>query len=194
MNTLQSFMKTTATHVASPAGRGVMAQLEARHPRSSAAHASAGKRLILNGEPAHRLGADASQHHPATDKLAPLLRRPRPTPARQPSSLAALNPDNGAPVVSAPSNATLTPDDALHLEVAALMVQSLNLDMDAGSIDPTAPLYGDGLGLDSIDILELALVVSKQYGFQLRSEDSDNTRIFSSLQALTAHIAQHRTT
>lgn len=96
--------------------------------------------------------------------------------------------------MSAPSNATLTPTDALQHEVATLMVQSLNLDMDAGNIDAAAPLYGDGLGLDSIDILELALVVSKQYGFQLRSDDSDNTRIFSSLQALTAHIAQHRTT
>ncbi len=96
--------------------------------------------------------------------------------------------------MSATTNATHTPTNALQHEVATLMVQSLNLDMDAGSIDPAAPLYGDGLGLDSIDILELALVVSKQYGFQLRSDDSDNTRIFSSLQALSAHIAQHRTT
>ena len=55
------------------------------------------------------------------------------------------------------------------------------------------PLFGDdGLGLDSIDILEVALVVSKKYGFQLRSDDDDNVRIFQSLRSLSQHIAQHR--
>ncbi len=83
-------------------------------------------------------------------------------------------------------------DPALEQEVAGLIVEALNLEMAPGEIDPTAPLFGDGLGLDSIDILEVALVVSKKYGFQLRSDDDDNTRIFQSLRSLCPHIALHR--
>jgi acyl carrier protein len=85
-----------------------------------------------------------------------------------------------------------TVDTDLQREVAALLVESLNLEMTPESIDAQAPLYGDGLGLDSIDILELALVVSKRYGFQLRSDDEGNVRIFASLASLTEHIARHR--
>jgi acyl carrier protein len=80
----------------------------------------------------------------------------------------------------------------LQREVAALLVETLNLDVAAGSIDPAAPLYGEGLGLDSIDILEVALVVSQRYGFQLRSDDEDNVRIFKSLASLADHIAAQR--
>ena len=81
---------------------------------------------------------------------------------------------------------TLLPD------VAALIVSALNLDMAASEIEPDAPLFGDGLGLDSIDVLEIALVISKRYGFQLRSDNQDNLRIFSSLRTLAAHIASQR--
>ena len=81
----------------------------------------------------------------------------------------------------------------LQREVAVLLVEALNLDISPDSIDPQAPLYGEGLGLDSIDILEVALVVSKRYGFQLRSDDEDNVRIFTSLASLVDHIAGHRT-
>jgi len=84
-------------------------------------------------------------------------------------------------------------DTSLLQEVAALLVDALNLDTLAADIDPQAPLYGEGLGLDSIDILEVALVVSKRYGFQLRSDDEQNVRIFSSLASLADHIAAHRT-
>lgn len=87
-----------------------------------------------------------------------------------------------------------TADTTLIQEVAALLVDALNLDTAAADIDPQAPLYGDGLGLDSIDILEVALVVSKRYGFQLRSDDEQNVRIFASLASLADHIASHRTT
>jgi acyl carrier protein len=80
----------------------------------------------------------------------------------------------------------------LQREVAALLVEALNLDIAAESIDPAAPLYGEGLGLDSIDILEIALVISQRYGFQLRSDDQDNARIFTSLASLADHIAAHR--
>ena len=80
-------------------------------------------------------------------------------------------------------------------ELAQLLVESLNLEgVDAAQIDPEAPLFGDGLGLDSIDALELALAIGKQYGFQLRSDDGDNRRIFASLRALSAHVEQHKTT
>lgn len=78
-------------------------------------------------------------------------------------------------------------------ELAQLLVESLNLDDVAPeSIDPEAALFNTGLGLDSIDALELALAVSKKYGFQLRSDNEDNRRIFASLRALSEHIQQHR--
>ena len=74
----------------------------------------------------------------------------------------------------------------LQREVATLLVEALNLEIAPEAIDPQAPLYGEGLGLDSIDILEVALVVSQRYGFQLRSDDEDNVRIFRSLASLYA--------
>lgn len=82
---------------------------------------------------------------------------------------------------------------AAERELAELLVESLNLDgVDASSIDPKAPLFNAGLGLDSIDALELALAISKKYGFQLRSDNDDNRRIFASLGALSAHVEQHK--
>ena len=79
-------------------------------------------------------------------------------------------------------------------ELAELLVESLNLDgVSAADIDPEAPLFNAGLGLDSIDALELALAISKRYGFQLRSDSEENRRIFASLRALSAHVEQNRT-
>ncbi len=83
-------------------------------------------------------------------------------------------------------------ENSLETEVAALIVQTLNLEVEPGEIEPSAPLFGEGLGLDSIDALELALAISKNYGFQLRSDDSDNVQIFSSLRALSSHIGANR--
>ena len=80
-----------------------------------------------------------------------------------------------------------------ELELAQLMVTALNLEIEASAIDPIAPLYREGLGLDSIDILELSLAVSKTYGVKLRSDDENNTKIFSSLRSLSNHIQAHRT-
>ena len=81
----------------------------------------------------------------------------------------------------------------LERELAAMLVEVLHLEMAASDIDPEAPLYGDqGLGLDSIDILEIAVAISKKYGFKLRSDDPDNDRIFASLRALASHIAEKR--
>jgi len=82
---------------------------------------------------------------------------------------------------------------ALQGEIAGLIVTALNLELSPDDIQPDAPLYGEGLGLDSIDILEVALVVSKQFGFSLRADSADNTRIFSSLAELTRHVAANRT-
>ena len=84
-------------------------------------------------------------------------------------------------------------DPALVREIAGLIVSSLNLDVAADEIDPAAPLYRDGLGLDSIDILEVALVVSRKYGFKLKEDDQDNVRIFHSLGNLADHVAERRT-
>lgn len=97
--------------------------------------------------------------------------------------------------VSAAAHTNPIPTDlpALERELAALFVQALNLDTPAAEIDPTGPLFGDGLGLDSIDILEVALEVSHRYGFQLRSDDENNHQVFQSLRTLAAHVAQHRT-
>lgn len=84
-------------------------------------------------------------------------------------------------------------EESLIPEVAQLLVTSLNLEMRPEEIAPDTPLYGDGLGLDSIDILEVALAVSKKYGFQLRADDENNEAIYSSLRNLAQHIAKHRT-
>ncbi len=90
-------------------------------------------------------------------------------------------------------NTAVSSDAALQREVAELMIECLNLEFTAEQIEPDAPLYGDGLGLDSIDVLEVALVVSKRYGMQLRADGADNQHIFSSLRSLSDHIATQRT-
>lgn len=84
-------------------------------------------------------------------------------------------------------------NSSLQMEVAHLIVDSLNLEIAANEIEPNAPLFREGLGLDSIDMLEMALAISKKYGFQLKSDDANNANIFSSLSALTGHIQQART-
>lgn len=82
----------------------------------------------------------------------------------------------------------------LEQELAQHIVTALNLDISPEKIDPLAPLYGDeGLGIDSIDVLEISLVLAKQYGVQLRSDDEHNAEIFASLRNLANHIQQHRT-
>jgi acyl carrier protein len=77
------------------------------------------------------------------------------------------------------------------LQLAQLIVETLNLDVAAAAIDPDAPLFGEGLGLDSIDMLEIALAVSQTYGVKLRADDSENHQIFRSLASLNEHIQQH---
>lgn len=84
-------------------------------------------------------------------------------------------------------------DLSLLVDVAEQISQALNLEIDTDNLDPDIPLFGDGLGLDSIDILEIALVLSKRYGFTLRADNEDNARIFASLRSLTDYVAANRT-
>jgi acyl carrier protein len=77
-------------------------------------------------------------------------------------------------------------------DVARLIVSALSLEVRPEDIAPEEPLFNSGLGLDSIDALELALAISKAYGVQLRSDDERNHRIFASLRTLTTHIEKQR--
>ena len=100
-------------------------------------------------------------------------------------------------------NAPATSPDAMQssilpilpaeLALAEIIVKTLNLETDAADIDPNAPIYGEGLGLDSIDILEISLAISKHYGFQLKSDDQNNKTIYKSLRNLSAHVETRRT-
>lgn len=98
------------------------------------------------------------------------------------------------PLTTDPSAAVpTTSPEALEREIAVMIVEALNLEVAPQDIDPEARLYQEGLGLDSIDILEVALVVSKRYGFKLRDDDQDNVRIFSSLRNLARTVSERRT-
>lgn len=88
-----------------------------------------------------------------------------------------------------PSENTPGATPAFVAEIAGIIVSALNLEMSPSEIDPDDSLFGEGLGLDSIDILEVALVISKQYGIQLRADDEDNTHIFRSLRSLADYVA-----
>jgi len=81
----------------------------------------------------------------------------------------------------------------LQREIAELLIECLNLEVSADEIAPDAPLYGDGLGMDSIDVLEVALAASKRYGVQLKADSDNNTHIFGSLRHLADYIAAQRT-
>jgi acyl carrier protein len=83
-------------------------------------------------------------------------------------------------------------DVGLEREIAVLLVDALNLEVAPQDIDPLAALYGEGLGLDSIDILEVALIVSKQYGIQMRADSQENQQIFRSLRHLAEYISAQR--
>jgi acyl carrier protein len=86
-----------------------------------------------------------------------------------------------------------TPDGALLSELARLIVSALNLDVKPEEIQPDDALYGEGLGLDSIDILEVALAVSKHFGVQLRADNENNIAIFRSLRSLAEFVSANRT-
>lgn len=76
------------------------------------------------------------------------------------------------------------------VDLATLVVEALNLEgVDPAQMDLKAPLFGSGgLGLDSLDLLEISLVVQQRYGVALKADDPDNAAIFASLQSLADHI------
>ena len=88
-----------------------------------------------------------------------------------------------------PDPTTQTSDEAA---LAQLIIKTLNLDVPAADLDPEAPLFGEGLGLDSIDILEIALAISQTYGVQLRSDDENNAAIFRCLRSLNDDVQRRR--
>ncbi len=81
----------------------------------------------------------------------------------------------------------------LENQTAQLIIDTLNLDIEITDINPEDHLFGEGLALDSIDALELAMAITQQFGFQLRSDDSNNREIFRSLRTLTQYIAENKT-
>lgn len=77
-------------------------------------------------------------------------------------------------------------------ELAKLLVEALNLeDVDPADIAPEEPLFNDGLGLDSIDALELALAITQKYSIQLKADDENMQHAFGTLRTLNAYIEEH---
>lgn len=79
-----------------------------------------------------------------------------------------------------------------HAEIAALIVSALNLEIAPETVAPDDPLFGDGLGLDSIDALELAMEISRRYGIEIEADNPETPKIFASLRALTEFIDKNR--
>ncbi len=90
------------------------------------------------------------------------------------------------------SHLQITPQGPFEQEIARLMVEVLHLDVEPAEIPPDAPLFDDGLGLDSIDALELALEISRHYGVELKSDDERNGSIFASLRRFAGHVEARR--
>ena len=81
----------------------------------------------------------------------------------------------------------------MERELAEVMVRVLELEVSPDEIEPEAALFGEGLGLDSIDALELSLEIARRYGVEIKAEDERHERIFASLRALARHVEDHRT-
>lgn len=80
----------------------------------------------------------------------------------------------------------------LELEIKSLVINTLNLEeMSPDEIDASAPLFGEGLGLDSIDALELGLAIKKKYGITLSSENEEIRQHFYSIETLANFISSH---
>jgi len=88
---------------------------------------------------------------------------------------------------------SVTNRSPLEAEVAKLIVQTLKMKTDPMQIQPEQPLFGKGLGLDSIDPLELSLAISKSYGYEIRSDDPETVATFASLRSLCKSIEKNRT-
>lgn len=87
----------------------------------------------------------------------------------------------------------MTNQSPAELKMASLLVEALNLeDIEAAEIAPDDELFGEGLGLDSIDALEISLAISQEYGVQMRAEDDDTRNAFTSLRTLTAFVERNQ--
>jgi acyl carrier protein len=83
--------------------------------------------------------------------------------------------------------------ESLHAELKKLIVETLALeDTTPDEIETDAPLFGEGLGLDSIDALEIAMVLEERYGVTLDDDPESNQRIFDSIRNLSAFVAESR--
>lgn len=84
--------------------------------------------------------------------------------------------------------------DTLLREISELVVSTLNLEISADQLDPDMIIFGDeGLGLDSIDALEIALIIEHKYGIKFEAEDDENHNRFTNIRALTEFVASERT-
>ncbi len=84
--------------------------------------------------------------------------------------------------------------ESFKLKVKQLIVEALMLeDVTPTQIEDDAPLFGEGLGLDSIDALELAIAIDRRFGVKIEAEDERNREIFRSLSSLAAHVAANQT-
>ncbi len=87
----------------------------------------------------------------------------------------------------------MSSQSAFETEIASLLIEALDLeDISADEIDPSEPLFGEGLGLDSIDALEIALAISQKYGVQMKAEEEQTKEAFVNLTSLCAFIEQRR--
>ncbi|MBX3251081.1 MAG: acyl carrier protein [Myxococcales bacterium] len=83
--------------------------------------------------------------------------------------------------------------ESLELEIKQLIVDALMLDdVSAADISSDAPLFVEGLGLDSIDALELAIAIDKKYGVKIKAEDENTREVFRNVRSLAAHVAASR--
>ena len=87
----------------------------------------------------------------------------------------------------------MSDQEALHRELKELIVETLMLDeLTAPEIDTDAPLFGEGLGLDSIDSLEIAMVLEERYGVVLDDDPEKNQEIFQSIRSLASFVMEKR--
>ncbi|MEB0013054.1 phosphopantetheine-binding protein [Glaciimonas sp. Gout2] len=83
--------------------------------------------------------------------------------------------------------------EQLENEVKQVIIEVLQLeDITTADIDTNAPLFGEGLGLDSIDALELGVAIQKRYGISLSADSAETRNHFASVRALAAMIASNR--
>ena len=81
-----------------------------------------------------------------------------------------------------------------ELALAELLIEILNLeDIEAHEIEPEEPLFGDGLGLDSIDALEIALAIAQQHNVEMKAEDEVTKQAFATLRSLSTFVEEHKT-